>query len=529
MTAFSALVNGKIITVNAQDAIAEAMLLADGAILAVGTTEEIRRLLPKGGEEIDLGGRTVIPGIVDSHVHLELTANQMAHNVNVQQPGCGSLEELYNRIRAAAAQKPKGEWLIATASNMFTAKIAEGRLPTRQELDAACPDHPLLFTTEVHIIVMNSLAVRKLGWTHESLLPKNGTMGRDPVTGEPTGVYGEVWNTLSLTPWGYDALLSALRAEVVKNFVSKGVTSVHELPYSRDGIRAWQQLHREKALPLRLRLFLTNQELLDIRDLFSLGLEKGFGDAWLSLGGMKLFADGISEHANQYSAVDLKYTQEELNDLIYEAHAANLQVWVHTIAEEAFERTLLACQSALERLPCPDARMRVEHSGDTMPLYANQKEKLARMRKLGLVPICTPQFAHAFDNYHTPYKSYIRQGFILPYNSDATGSQPEACNPWHSIWVLVTGKNFRGKVNLPEECLTPMEAIRMATLWGAWGGFEDTVKGSLEPGKLADFAVLGRDPLTCEHDALRDMPVELVAVGGRARSASPAFAGALAT
>jgi predicted amidohydrolase YtcJ len=526
---FTALVNGKIITVNQKNDIAEALLLIDDKILSVGTTQEIIKQLPKGGTQIDLGGRTVIPGIVDSHVHLELTVNQLENGINVHQPGCDTLEDLFGRIKGAAAKTPKGQWLIATASNMFVDKIAENRFPTRCEFDEICPDHPLIFTSEVHVMIMNSLAIQKLGWTQESLVPKGVMIGRNPQTGELTGVYGEGWNDLSLTPWGYEKLLTALKSGVVKHYVSKGVTSAHELVYSFDGLKAWQQLRNEGALPLRLKFFLTNHELLNIHSLFDCGLEKGFGDQWLSLGGMKLFADGISLHGNLYGVADLKYSQEELDYLIFEAHRRNLQVWIHVCSEEAYNRAVGACKRALELMPSEDARMRIEHSGDAMFLwFSNPKEKLIAMKKWGLVPICTPQFSHAFANYCTPYKSYIRQGFILPYNSDTTGSQPEACNPWHGIWTVVTRKNYCGKVNLPEECLSPMEAIRMVTLWGAWGAFEENTKGSLQPGKLADLVVLGRDPLTCDPDALRDMPVELVLVGGKAKSASDSFKGVLA-
>ena len=135
---------------------------------------------------------------------------------------------------------------------------------------------------------------------------------------------------------------------------------------------------------------------------------------------------------------------------------------------------------------------------------------------------------HSYPKLTKPkMRSMIEQGMIFPGNSDMTGSQPEAFDPWHSIWVSVTRKDCFGEIHSPQECITPLQALRMHTLWGAWGGFEEKIKGSIEPGKLADLVVLGADPLSVEHDALKEMPVELVLVGGKPSYADASFKGVL--
>ena len=136
----------------------------------------------------------------------------------------------------------------------------------------------------------------------------------------------------------------------------------------------------------------------------------------------------------------------------------------------------------------------------------------------------TPQFIYAFpDRKGVPMRTMMNEGFIIPGASDTTGTQPESSNPWHSIWCLVARKNLYGKVHTPEECLTPMEALRVFTLWGAYGAFEEKIKGSLEPGKLADFCILDRDFLTIDTDYIRNVGCDVTVVGGSIKYSSGAF------
>lgn len=522
---YVALLNGKVMTIDQHDRIAEAVLIAGNKIGAVGTNEEISDLLPIGGAKIDLEGRSVIPGIVDGHVHVELTVNSLMNAVCVHTPPFESLEQMLNAIKEKVARTPKGEWIIARASNDFPEKIS-GRLPTRKELDAIAPDHPVLFNMEVHLTVMNTLAINKLGWVQESTIPKTATLGRDFETGELSGVFTEAWEQLPLIPWGYEKMLEALKVGTMEHFVKNGVTTAHELPYSSEGIRGWQQLKREGNLPLRLKFYMQHPDLISIDEFLRTGFQGGFGDEWLSFGGIKYFADGIGLHANMHPLEDMKYTQEEFEELILKAHSAGLHIWTHVATETGLDWGITAYEKALTKFPRKDHRLRIEHAGERVSFFKNGEKLVERMRKAGIVPIVTPQFTHSLPDFVRPtLRSFIEKGFILPGNSDATGSQPEACNPWHGIWVAVTGKNYYGETKLPHECITPLQAIRMFTQWAAWGGFEEHLKGSIEPGKLADIVVLGKDPLTCDPDELRTMPIDLVIIDGKVKVTSSQFSG----
>lgn len=523
-----AFVNGQVITIDPEDRIAEAVLVIGDRIAAVGDSGKIAALLPKGGRTVDLGGRAMIPGFVDSHVHMELTANHLENALCVHLPEHRSLADIFAKIRERAAATPKGEWIIARSSNRLAQKIAEKRLPTRQELDAAAPDHPVVIDQEVHVLVMNSMAIERLGWTQETWIPRDATLGRDAATGELTGVYAEVWQSMPYNPWGPENLAESLYRGSIKHYVSRGVTSAHEVPFSHEGIRAWRRLKAEGRLPLRLRLYLEHPHLVDLDDILRQGLYGGFGDDWISFGGLKLFVDGCGFHANLHPMEDVNFTQEALDEVVMRAHAAGLHIWSHTVTPLGISMGIEAYGKALKRLPRADHRLRLEHSGDRIFTYKDPEASLKAMRGLGIVPVVTPQFFFTlFERSGPPLRRMIDEGDTLPGNSDTTGSEPEACDPWHSIWVSVTRKNYYGQVLLPDQRITPLEALRMFTLWGAWGGFEERIKGSIEPGKLADLAVLGEDPLTVDPDALRAMPVELVLVGGEAKHEGPAFKGVL--
>lgn len=525
-----AFVNGKVLTMDSRDSIVQAVLIEGDKIAAVGTNDYIKSLLPADGKTVDVGGRVVMPGIIDSHVHTELTVNQTLNAAQVQQPhgsNCNTLEKIFNIIKEKAAKTPKGEWITAVASNMFTQNVKEGRYPTREELDKVCPDHPLMLTCEVHVAIMNTLAIQKMDIDLERKLKPNITMGRDWQTGKPTGVFIELWSHHSLTPWStYGNLKKSLSTGVNEIFVSKGVTSVHELPASMDGVKAWQEFRAEGTSPVRVRLYMTHPTLIDLDSFLAQGIGRDFGDDWLNMGGIKLFADGIGLHANMVPYDDLKYSQDELNELVYKVHAHGLQVWTHTTTQPALEMGLNACKYALEKKPVKDHRMRLEHSGEHLSRYCEQRH-IDFFKKYNIMPMATPQFMYVFPDHHTQYKTHMNNGFRMFYNSDATGSQPEGHNPWHGIWSLVVRRNMLGVVHRPEECLTPMQALRMATIDAAYAGFEDKVKGSLEPGKLADLIILGDDPLTCDPEALREMPVEMVIIGGKSMNSSSAFEGAL--
>lgn len=526
--------HAKILTVDAKDTIAQAMLVAGERIIATGTNEEIRSLAPDYARSVDLCGHTVIPGLIDAHVHAELTSVDQKLGVLLEIPKINTVEQILSLLAERAKSTPKGQWIIARGPNAMASKLRDKRLPTRQELDAAVPSHPVAVFSAIHICVLNSMGIEKTGFYHETRLPRACSMGRDHTTGEPTGVYTELWSMDEsfMMPWDEESILRAQREGLLDYYVSGGITSIYELPYSVRGIRNWQTMRKEGRLPARVRMYLTHPVPIDLDRFLKTGIGMNFGDDWLSIGGIKLFVDGVMSHAEGYYMPDLKWTQAELNEIVQKAHDAGFQLWLHTLSPVAIRCAVEAFENAITRNPRLDHRHRIEHCGDRWTrLFTDGTPFVpdalkAKIKRLGLVPVSTPQHISAFpDRPGVPSRTLLHEGFLFPGASDTTGAQPESCNPWYGIGCLVTRKNLYGQVLTPQECLTPLEALRVNTLYGAWCGFEEHKKGSLEPGKLADFCVLNEDLLTMDPQEIQNMTVAATVVGGKAQYTTKDFAG----
>ena len=526
----TAYVNGKILTVDSQDTVAQAMLVAGDRIVATGDNQEILNLAPPWATQVDLEGRTVVPGIVDSHVHVEMAVTNLELGLSVECPQISTVSQLLSAIEERAKTMKPGEWLIVRGPNVMASKLREKRLPTLQELDRVTPNNPTAIFSAAHYAQLNTLAINEKGWWHEGKLPFAATLARDPETGKANGYYSEIWDIDQiLNPWDDNSVKNALARGIPKYFTKYGITSVLELSYSSRTIPLYQELINEGRMPLRMKYYFQHPQEMLVDDMIKAGLAKGLGNEWLSFGGVKLFADGVMGHANGTVFDDVKWTQDELDDVVWKAHDAGYHILVHTLSPTGIEMAVNAYEKALNRKPVVDHRLRMEHAADRwnrtingQPFLSDQLKE--RIRKLKIMQVPTPQFIYAFpDRPGVPMRTMMNEGFIIPGASDTTASQPESSNPWHSIWCLIKRENMYGKVHTPEECLTPMVALRVFTLWGAYGFFDEKIKGSLEPGKLADFCILDRDFLNVEVDAIRETQVDVTVVGGQVRYTSGAF------
>lgn len=517
--------NSNVVTMDEQNPQAEAFLVADDRIVAVGSSQDIRAMLPAGGKAVDLMGKTVLPGFIDSHVHLDTAVPDLEKACMIPMPGTDNFEQLFNRIREYAKDVPKGEWICCRAPFNMNKKLAEGRFPTPAELQEICPDHHLMVFSSSHYVVLNQRAIDALGWHNETRVPPNVTVGRDPKTGKLTGVYSEAGMYLPMAPWNLDTVTDLLRTGVIRHFVRYGATSAHDVPWSGQGVLAWQRLRAQGDLPIRLTFFQLSRTMAEFDRFMDSGFRSGFGDNWLRLGGVKLFADGIMGHANMHPMIDLKWTREELNSLIERAHKEDFQIWVHALTPQGIRMTMDAMIRAQKLHYRSDPRLRIEHAGDRVP-HMVTFEMLDEMKKYSIWPVPTPQFIHTMpERRGVPMRTLIDRGFIIPGSTDSHGTVPEGMNIWLSIWAMVSRENSQGKVLAPEERISPLEALRVFTLWSAYGAFEEHIKGSVEPGKLADFSVIGRDPLRCAVDDLPDMPVHMTVVGGEKKYDDGTFAG----
>ncbi len=481
-----ALVGGRVLTMDDARPEAEALLLRDGRVLAVGTTREISAKTPPDVDTVDLAGRVVIPGFVDGHTHLELTATHLKYALMVLVAERRSLAGICDALAARARETPPGEWVVGRADFGLHLFVEERRPIVRGDLDQAVPEHPCVVFSGLHTTTLNTRALEVTG-----LLDGSATVPMGSFLDRETGRATELWPWLPLPTYGAEKVAAAISELGRQLWTARGVTSIAELPFSRDGIGALQLLRRTGDLPARIGLWLHVPRLGSVDELTSLGFETGFGDEWLSLGGMKFFADGAGFDLDGNLLSDAKWVQSDIDEAVLKSHVAGLQVWIHCAPTvQGAEMALVALEQALKSHPREDHRHRVEHVGDLVP----DPVLLERFRRASIIPVTTPQFTWSYgdatpDYAATPLATLHKMGFRPPGNSDATGSQPEAINPWHSIRCTLERKTRSGTSIYPEERITLDAALRMFTRDAAWACHWDD-RGVLKPGFLGDCVVL---------------------------------------
>lgn len=510
MPAQSVLLNADIHTMDPTEPRASAVAIAGEVITAVGDSEELRAANP-GARIVDLGGRVVIPGFVDAHCHFELTTTHLSYAVPLHAPPHSSLREIGQTLRDHAAAVPGSGWIVGRANFGLHQFVVEQRPITRQDLDAAVPDRPVVVYSGMHVTTLNTAGLRAAGFL-DGRVPSMGAM-LDLDTGRGT----ELWSDLPQPEFGVDEVAAAMAGLGSQMFTARGVTTINDIVHSAQGVRAYQKLRREDRLPARIDLHFHSPRQLTSADLAVTGLQTGFGDRWLRLAGIKLFIDGAGHGLEHETLVDLKWSQDDLDAEVQAAHRAGLQLMMHVQSAEAVDMGLLAVERALAKYPRADHRHRLEHGGD-LPVDG---PRLDRMAALGVVPVATPQFIYSYGDAQPaasqpPLRSLHERGFRVPGNSDSTGSQPEAANPFHSIWCALTRRTRLGNVVAPDERISLDAALRMFTADAAWACHLDD-RGVLAPGKLADLVVLGTDPWQVEVDDLPGVRVDEVWIGGKAR------------
>jgi len=534
MEATLALFGGHVVTAGATVPPASAIALAGNRILAVGSDSDVRRFVGPRTEIIDLRGRTVTPGFNDAHCH-PIALGLSLREVDARTPPNRSIAEIVTRIAERAATQPPGTWIVAHGYDQ--AQLIERRHPTREDLDRATSQHPVLLIRACgHIGVANSLALERAGIGPGTPDPPGGTIDRS-ADGMPTGVLREAALQLvraALPEPTVDDLVAALE-EAGTLFLRFGVTSVQEAGIRRaEEFLAYQRLARDRRLPVRSTLMILIDPLLE--PCRALGLRTGFGDSWLRIGPAKLFLDGsiggrtarMSEPYLDRDTLGLWMDDPEvMKRKIVEAHCAGFQCCAHAIGDAAIELLLDAFEEALRVQPRPDHRHRIEHCSILRP------DLIDRIARLGAVPIPGTTFLHDFRavylsglglerlRYAYALRTFLDRGIVAAASSDTPVCSPNALL---GIQTMVTRKDADGQVTWPEECITLEEAIRVYTVNGAYASFSEHEKGTIEPGKLADLAVLEADLRTVPPDALGQVRVDYTIVDGRIAYARPGAA-----
>jgi predicted amidohydrolase YtcJ len=519
--------SGKIVTLGPGNDIGEAIAIRDGRVLKVGKTADILTLKDADTRLIDLHGRTVIPGLIDSHSH------PTSYGMHIFQPDLSkakTLAEIAQLIGAKAKESRPGDWI--TNSGIWNeTKLAEKRNPTRADLDAVSPSNPV-FLSRGHLGVANSMALRALGIERTTPDPPGGTIEKDPATGEPTGrLYERAQDVVrhALPATTHEQLMASQRQSYAE-LGAAGVTSVRSASDSPEGMRAYIDLHNRGEATLRtsvtIRINPTEPAAALEKMLSESPVSSGLGDEMLRVWGIKMVADGGS---------DLAYLRKDYanrpgfrgqpggtrENFITAARLCNKYGWrvgIHALGDAAIDMVLDAYEAANRDSSIVGKRWSIEHG------YLLQPEHFERIRRLGVM--VHPQTWHLYnlrrnflDNYGRayadmshPYRKLLDAGIPIAGGTDWP-LQPN--DQFFYMWVAISRKTIDGEVVGADQKLSREEALRFHTLWAAYSTFEENAKGSLEPGKFADLVVLSADYLQIPEEQIKDITPLLTMVGGK--------------
>jgi predicted amidohydrolase YtcJ len=513
--------------------------IAGGRILATAPRSEAQRFIGPDTQVIDVGARPVLPGFIDVHAHYEVAARVLYETIDCRAPQCSSIDDVLSKLSDNLGEARDG-WLVGQANLFFDQKLAERRLPTREELDTVSTDVAIALRAGGHITVLNTRGLERAGIDRDFRSPEHSVTGIPIVErdehGDPTGVVREMDNLLPVPRVEGDELATALRDGARELFTANGVTTVGEISETLDGIRRMDELHRSGDLGLRVDVYLWAPGTVSVDDAcnWRAVLPLSAGDDLLRVKGLKLFADGGYSAAS--AAVKRPYTMhphscgtvalaaEDVTSAFHRTQEAGLQLAVHANGDRAQEEVCAAIEAA-GGSPAGPLRTRIEHAGNFLP---EPEVTIDAWRRAGIVPVPQPIFLYTFGDFFPtylgdygaqgrfPFRSLIADGWRISGSSDVwIGSEAGATNPMLSIWSSVKRQTFNGAVIDPQEAIDVEEALRMHTIYAAEVLGEEAAKGSLEPGKLADVIVLDRDPRAVDPDGLLDVKVDLVFLGGR--------------
>lgn len=515
------LTNGVIHTLDAERPLASAIAVRDNRILATGTDDAVRALLPDA-DPIDLGGRCVLPGLIDAHLHAEWTALGLK-NVDAEAP---TLDELLRRVEARARITPHGRWIRGHGWNQ---NVWGGAFPTKTDLDQVTPEHPVYLSAKSgHAAWANSLALKFAGITSTTPDPIGGEIVRD-ARGEPTGVFFE--NAMSLIekiiPESTPQEVAAALRDAQPLFHRVGLTGVHDFDGAR-ALQAWQILKENGDLHLRVSK--TIPVALQAHAI-ALGIRSGFGDDWLRINSVKTFADGALGPRTALMIDPYEGTadqrgistcdKEEMFENVRAAAAAGLSSTIHAIGDKANHDVLDVLELVRAQEPNTRLRHRIEH---VQLLHPADFKRLAQLSVIAsMQPIHATSDMLIADRHWGrrsagayAWRTQLDAGAVLAFGSD---SPVESFNPFLGIHAAVTRRRTDGAPGpdgwYPEQRLTVDEAVRGFTLGAAYASYDETRKGSLTPGKLADLIVLDRDIYTVEPMAIAETRVVATLIDGR--------------
>ncbi|HEU0165463.1 MAG TPA: amidohydrolase [Thermomicrobiales bacterium] len=516
---------GPILTMDPANPLVEAVGIEEGRIAAVGSLSDVTSYLGSRFDEIDLRGRLATPGLYDAHCHVMMTGFAL-NEIDVSAVAAPSIVVIQEKVRAVAQSTPPGAWIVGQGYDQ--ASLAEQRHPTRYDLDAVAPDHPvILWRSCHHILVANSAALRAGGVSAATADLDDGVIDRDEH-GEPTGVLREAATHLVTGVRDEpteDDLVQAILAGG-NEFRRHGVTSAAEAGIrAPEQLRAYQRLANAGNLPLRTYLMMLIDETLD--EMISLGIRSGFGNDMLRIGNAKLFSDGsiggrTARMRKPYEGEPDNYgiwmiPPSEVKAKVLKAHTAGFQIGIHAIGDAAIELILDAYAEAQAALPRPDVRHRIEHCSIV------DEGLIARIAEQKVIPIPGTTFLHytraayeqnlGRDRFRYAYamKTFAENGIIAAASSDAP---VVPVNPMLGIATMVTRLDRLGGDAWTEERVPVEEAIKAYTWNAAYASHEESIKGSLRPGLLGDVTIFETDLRSVAPTELHEIKVDHTILNG---------------
>lgn len=544
-----AIVNARVITLNASAPRASAVAVKDGVFTAVGSDAEVRGHIGKGTRVIDAKGRMVIPGLIETHVHATGAARGEVNQPFVQ---LHSIGEIQDWVRRKAAETPVGGWL--RLPRVDVTRIKERRIPTRADLDAAAPDHPAVFTWQYankQVQVLNTAALKAAGITRETRPPGQGKIHLGP-NGEPTGVTENCGALIEKFMPSRDvseaAYLDSLE-KLLRRYNTLGITSIFDRNSSPEGVRTYQKLKQQDRLPVRVTVTLGLRTDGTVegteKSIRALPFKPAEGDNWVRAGPLKIGVDGGVLYGTAYlrepygpSAFslygisdpayrgDLRVSPDKLKNIIRTGHRLGWQMSSHVTGDAGVDAVLDAVEAANEDSPIKERRYTLIHA------YFPDEETAKRAARLGVCVDTQPAWlykdgdaladalgAHRLESF-IGVKVWSDAGVKVALNSDhMQGFDPDTSlnpyNPFLAMQVAVTRQTEGGRVIGAAQRISREDALRMVTLDAAWLSFDERKKGSIEAGKLADLAILSEDLLACAEERIHTIRAVTTIVGGK--------------
>lgn len=524
-------VNGKVLTFNKRDDTASAVAVQDNKIIFCGSNEGAEPFCDEETTRIDLAGKILMPGFIDSHMHFHELSVIMGAAIYLPLYEINSIDDILSLLKESAGRKKPGEWVVAVGYNENA--LIEKRHPTRDELDEAVPGHPVrIGRCDGHSGVLNSMALELCGYDDETDLPADEAV-RD--NGRLTGYLKETTftDTNPFVQFREEELLQGI--EIVSNaLLQAGITSVHDAGVDNEmAMRMLEHASREGIVKQRLYMMIsdltgTEQEKRLLDSFIRTGMTTGFGNAFFSFGPVKVLTDGSSsapacmmkepfDHDPNLKGFQL-CSPEDTRYILEKAHKAGYQMTGHAQGDYSIQFMIDIITDLLEQYPGKDSRPRIEHAAMMNP------ELIDKMKKAAIIPTPNPGFLALYGSdyirfygkrvaYMYPLRDYVKAGIPAAIGTDAPVSSYE---PMIAIQSAVTRKDRKtGEVVGEDQCIEVMDALRMYTYNGAYASFEENIKGSIEPGKLADMIVLSDDILAIAPEKICDVKVDLTMIDGK--------------